>query len=154
MGFKDGADTATIGDPSVWKWKHIFSTVWQMYYCKFTPEKVASVGNTRMIATIEGSPNGYAGAGLWLPNVTPSAAQLVLPQFQITTRPVETDFQKCLFTSYMYHIGTDLHWWISHCLPDTKKALTRLIIDCATDGIYIKSFERSALTSVFSPYAN
>ena len=80
LGFKDGTDTATIGDPTVWKWSHIdFLNVDQMYYCKFTPEKVASTGNNRMIATIEGNTgSAFLGAALWMPKIHPTAGQLAL----------------------------------------------------------------------------
>ena len=77
LGFKDGSDTATMNDPTIWKWKHIeYSSGQKIFYCKFTPETVASAGNNRVIATIDGKFGGvpYLGASLWLPKKSATSA--------------------------------------------------------------------------------
>ena len=77
LGFKDGSDTATMNDPTIWKWKHIdFTHVHKIFYCKFTPETVASTGNNKVIATLDDklAPPGYLAASLWLPKKVATSA--------------------------------------------------------------------------------
>lgn len=127
-----------------------------MFYCKFTPEKVASAGNNRVIATIDGKFGvpAYLGATLWFPKKSATnAVQAILPQ-QVHLSPLNGLFEYCMFSTHMYHINTDLHWWISSCETSGVKNLMRIITNMATELFLVTSVQKSLLTSPYTPYAN